>query len=325
MSLSEFDLIEKYFQKELGGRGVALGVGDDCALLNPPEGKALAVSCDTLVGGNHFPKNADPELIAERAMRVNLSDLAAMGAEPLWFTLALSLPSADSYWLDGFSRGLFKAANKYNCSLVGGDTTRGPLSITIQVMGAVDLDSSLRRDGARVGDMVYVTGELGDAAAAVAVIKKTLDVGKSAFSFFMSRYYRPTPKIAEGRLLSSIASAAIDISDGLVADLGHICKASGVGAVIDLDRIPVSEPLKKLASKEQIVKWTLSGGDDYQLCFTVPAEQTAMIEQMIDSKKLEAVAIGEITRGSKVISMSKGKEISLKQTGYQHFESKTDA
>ncbi|MGI1679750.1 MAG: thiamine-phosphate kinase [Cellvibrionaceae bacterium] len=325
MALNEFELIERFFQKELGGRGVALGVGDDCALLQPPEGKVLAVSCDTLVGGNHFPKNADPELIAERAMRVNLSDLAAMGAEPLWFTLALSLPSADSYWLDGFSRGLFQAANKYNCSLVGGDTTRGPLSITIQVMGAVDLESSLKRNGARVGDMVYVTGELGDAAAAVAVIKKTLDVGKSAFSFFMSRYYRPIPKIAEGRLLRGIASAAIDISDGLVADLGHICKASGVGAVIDLERIPVSEPLKKLASREQLAEWTLAGGDDYQLCFTVPADQTAIIEHMIDSKKLEAIAIGEITRGNKVVCMSKGKEISLKKTGYQHFESKKGA
>lgn len=345
MAISEFELIEKYFQKELGGKGVALGIGDDCALLNPPEGKTLAISCDTLVAGNHFPKNADPELIAERAMRVNLSDLAAMGAEPLWFTLALSLPSADSHWLDGFSRGLFQAANKYNCSLVGGDTTRGPLSITIQVMGAVDSENALKRDGARIGDMVYVTGDLGDAAAAVAVIKKNLHVGKSAFNFFMSHYYRPVPKIAEARLLQGIASAAIDVSDGLVADLGHICDASGVAAEIDLERLPISEPLKKLASREQIQQWTTAGGDDYQLCFTVPADQVAAIEHLVDSGKLKAVAIGEIVkremssdntglndenntatkRQQRVTCLRNGKIVSLEKTGFQHFESDSNA
>lgn len=320
MALNEFELIEKYFQRDLGGFGVALGIGDDCALLQPPEAKSMAVSMDTLVGGNHFPKNADPELIAERAMRVNLSDLAAMGAEPLWFSLGLTMPSADPHWLDGFSRGLFQAANLYNCSLIGGDTTRGPLSITIQVMGSVSTESALQRGNAKVGDTIYVTGYVGDGAAAVAVIKNELSVGKSAFNYFMSHYYRPTPRISEGQALRGIASAAIDISDGLMADLGHICKASGVGAVIDLERVPVSEAVKKLAKKEKLVEWALSGGDDYQLCFTVPEEHANDMERLIRQNKIAATAIGEITPGDDVTCMSKGRVLNVSAMGFQHFE-----
>lgn len=320
MALNEFELIEKYFQKELGAFGVSLGIGDDCALLQPPPAKSIATSMDTLVGGNHFPKNADPELIAERALRTNLSDLAAIGAEPLWFTLGLTIPSADHHWLDGFSRGLYHAANLYNCALVGGDTTRGPLSITIQVMGAVTLENALLRGNAKVGDTIYVTGKLGDGAAAVAVIKQELQVGKAAFNYFMSRYYRPTPKLVEGQMLRGIANSAIDISDGLMADLGHICRASGVGASIDLERIPMSEALTKLASKEQVLKWALSGGDDYELCFTVPAEQTSKIDTLIQQNKLSATAIGEIQHGSDVTCLNKGKVLTVTKTGYQHFD-----
>lgn len=321
MAVSEFELIEKYFRKELGGFGVSLGIGDDCALLQPPAAKSIATSIDTLVGGNHFPKNADPELIAERALRVNLSDIAAMGAEPLWFNLGLTIPSADHHWLDGFSRGLYQAAHLYNCVLTGGDTTRGPLSITIQVMGAVELDQALLRSNARPGDAIYVTGKLGDGAAAVAVIKQELQVGKAAFNYFMSRYYRPTPRIVEGQLLLGIANSAIDISDGLMADLGHICRASGVGAKIDLERVPVSEALTKLASKEQVIKWALSGGDDYELCFTVPADNIDKVERLIEQNKLAATAIGEIDRGDEVVCLNKGKVLSVNKTGFQHFES----
>ena len=318
--MNEFELIEKYFMRELGGYGVSLGIGDDCALLQAPAAKSLAVSVDTLVGGNHFPKNADPELIAERALRINLSDLAAMGAEPLWYTLALTIPSADPHWLDGFSRGLFQAAHLYNCTLVGGDTTRGPLCITLQVFGAVPLESALTRSGARVGDLIYVTGHVGDGAAAVAVIKQELQVGKAAFNYFMSRYYRPVPKIQEGQQLREFASAAIDISDGLMADLGHICRASGVGAVIELERVPVSEALKKLASTEQIIRWALSGGDDYQLCFTVPAEKVEFVDRLIEQNKLAATHIGEIVRDNDVTCLNKGKVLKVNKMGYQHFD-----
>ncbi|MCW8195195.1 thiamine-phosphate kinase [Proteobacteria bacterium 005FR1] len=325
MALNEFDLIEKYFQqRQPGAFGVSLGIGDDCALLMPPAGKALATTIDTLVAGNHFPENADPELIAERALRVNLSDMAAMGGEALWFTLALTLPSADAPWLDGFARGLFQAASEFHCALVGGDTTRGPLSITIQVMGAVELNQALLRGNARPGDLVYVTGTLGDAAAAVAVIRNRLKVGKAAFAYLMSHYYRPLPRLKEGQMLAGIASAAIDVSDGLLADLGHICKSSGVGALIDWERVPVSEALAKVARPEQVREWALSGGDDYQLCFTVPPAQALHVEQMVSQKRLSASQIGEIVRGEGVSCRYKGRPIALGKTGYQHFDIDTE-
>ncbi|GAB1255789.1 thiamine-phosphate kinase [Aurantivibrio plasticivorans] len=319
MAISEFDLINKYFKKDLGGYGVALGIGDDCALLNVPMGKTLATSMDTLVGGNHFPKNADPELIAERAMRVNLSDLAAMGAEPMWYTLGLTMPSADEYWLDGFTRGLFRAGQEFNCALVGGDTTRGPLSLTIQVMGAVELNSALQRSGARVGDRIYVTGTLGDGAAGVAVIKQELQVGKSAFNYFMGHYYRPTPRLKEGVMLRDLASAAVDISDGLMAELGHICTASGVGAEIRWEDVPVSEALNKLATEEQVVKWALTGGDDYELCFTVPENNVRQLEHLIAMNKIDATEVGVITGGRDVLCKNQGRVMSVSQSGFQHF------
>lgn len=320
MALGEFDIIRQHFMKELGAFGVALGIGDDCALLRVPSNDQLAVSMDTLVAGVHFPKNADPELIAQRALRVNLSDLAAMGARPLWFTLGLTLPKPDNPWLEGFSSGLFKVANEYDCALVGGDTTRGPLSITIQVHGSVDGEKALLRSNARPGDVVFATGKVGDGAAALAVLKKQLDVGTSAFDYFMNQYYFPTPRIKEGLLLSGIASAAIDISDGLVADLGHICEQSGTGAMVDVKRLPISDAVKKLAKAPQILKWALSGGDDYQLCFTVPKNRLARLEPLIEQGKIDATVVGEIVKGSGVTCLLDGKEIPVQVSGYQHFE-----
>ncbi len=320
MAMGEFELIRRYFQQESGAFGVVRGVGDDCALLSVPEGQQLAVSMDTLVGGVHFPPNADPELIAERALRVNLSDLAAMGAEPLWFTLGLTLPSADEAWVQSFARGLLRVAADFNIALVGGDTTRGPLTITLQVHGSVAPGRALLRGNAAVGDWVYVTGSVGDGAAALAVIKKQLEVGKSAFNYFMTRYYRPEPRIAFGQKLQGLANAAIDISDGLVADLGHICEESVVGARIDLGKLPLSEPVRKLVSLDKGVQWALSGGDDYELCFTVPQARIGELERLIEQKRLQATHIGEITRGSGVTCFYKGREVPLKRQGYQHFE-----
>lgn len=319
MSLGEFELIETYFRQESGGAGVALGIGDDCALLNVPAGQQLAVSMDTLVGDVHFPKNADPELIAERALRVNLSDLAAMGAEPLWFTLGLTLPKADPQWVKAFSQGLFRVAREYSVALVGGDTTRGNLSMTLQVHGAVKPGASLLRGNASPGDQIYVTGALGDGAAALAVIKQELGVGASAFNYLMDRYYRPQPQVETGRLLVGLAGAAIDISDGLIADLGHICEQSVVGASIHLEKIPLSEPVAQLVSFEQGLDWALSGGDDYQLCFTVSPEQVERLESLIDSGKIEAYPIGEITRGKGVACWYKGDRVVPSNNGFQHF------
>lgn len=319
MAVGEFELIQQYFVRLNTGRGVAMGIGDDCAILAVPEGKQLAVSMDTLVAGVHFPKNADPEKIAERALRVNLSDLAAMGAEPLWFTLGLTLPESDPNWLNGFSQGLFQVADKYNCALVGGDTTRGPLSITIQVHGALDVGAGLMRSGASVGDLVLVTGPLGDAAAALAVIKGELEVGEQAFRYFMDSFYRPEPKLQQGKLLAGIASAALDISDGLIADLGHICEQSMVGATIDIDRLPLSDAMKKRADPVQAIMWALGGGDDYQLCFTVPQDNFRELEALMERGKIDATVVGEIVSGDKVTCLKDGKPVSLPSKGYNHF------
>jgi len=318
----EFELIQQFFQREQAespAEGVLLGIGDDCALLQLPEGQQLAVSVDTLVADVHFPADADPELIAERALRTNLSDLAAMGAAPLWFTLALTLPRADEQWLRAFSRGLFNCARQFAIALVGGDTTSGPLSISIQVMGAVAPAQGLRRDGASPGDFVLVTNCLGDGAGALAVIQQRLEVAPEAQTYLLERFYRPVPRLKEAQLLRGIASAALDISDGLVADLQHICDASDVGAVLDVENLPLSPALLALSNQAQAREWALAGGDDYELCFTVPAEKMSELALLIAEGQLNATVIGEIIPGRKVICEWEGKPFALPKTGFQHF------
>jgi thiamine-monophosphate kinase len=319
---SEFQLIQQFFQREQAEQpaaGVLLGIGDDCALLQIPAGKQLAVSVDTLVADVHFPADADPELIAERALRTNLSDLAAMGADPLWFTLALTLPEANEEWLRSFSRGLFKCARQYGIALIGGDTTSGPLTITIQVMGAIQPQQTLRRDGANVGDFILVTHFVGDGAAALAAIQNTQIFFDEYVEYLQQRFYRPTPRLYESALIREIASSALDISDGLVADLQHICDASDLGAVIDVENLPLSPAVKSLHNDSQAYLWALSGGDDYELCFTVPPEKMADIAMLIAQGKLQATVIGEMIAGSKVICEYEGEAFELAKTGYQHF------
>lgn len=318
----EFQLIQQFFQREQAeqpAEGVLLGIGDDCALLQIPAGKQLAVSVDTLVAGVHFPVGADAELIAERALRTNLSDLAAMGADPLWFTLALTLPEANEDWLRSFSRGLFACAREYNIALVGGDTTSGPLTITIQVMGAVAPGAAMRRDGANVGDFVLITHSLGDGAAALAVIQDRISCDELSASYLHERFYRPVPRLQESALIRELASAALDVSDGLVADLQHICDASDVGAIIDVENLPLSSAVQSLNNQTQALEWALSGGDDYELCFTVAPEKIADIAMLIAQGKLNATVIGEIVPGNKVICEYEGEPFKLANTGYQHF------
>ena len=323
--MTEFDLIKRFFHHRSGVPSVVLGVGDDCALLQPPEGEQLAISIDTLVAGVHFPADAEPALIGERALRVALSDLSAMGAKPLWFTLALTLPEADENWLQAFSSGLMNAAGVYGCSLVGGDTTRGPLTISIQVHGSVSAGRALRRDGAGLDDLIYVTGDLGDGAAALAVIKNELTVGKAAHAYLMDRFYRPRPHIRTGELLAGVASAAIDISDGFLADLEHICQASNLGAVIDIGRLPVSEVVMAKATPAQREAWALGGGDDYQLCFTVPRKKAGLVETWIENKSLNATLVGKIVEHAGVQCFKEGRvypaATSAVARGYQHFGS----
>jgi thiamine-monophosphate kinase len=329
--MREFELIQQFFQheqadlllEEKAQASVALGIGDDCALLQLPANKQLALTVDTLVADVHFPADAKPEDIAERALRTNLSDLAAMGADPLWFTLALTLPKNSIYvseeWLRGFSRGLFRTANHYEIVLVGGDTTSGPLNITIQAMGAVDPHHALRRDGASVGDFVCVTNYVGDGAAALAVIQQRLKLTESHEHYLRERFYRPAPCLIEAGLLRSIASAALDISDGLVADLNHICEASDLGAVIDVENLPLSPALLSVNDLQQARKWALSGGDDYELCFTVPPEKMPELAMLIAQEKIKASVIGEIIAGRGVHCELEGEAYELDSAGYQHF------
>lgn len=320
--MGEFDLIRTFFQREQAENphaGVVLGIGDDCALLQMPSEKQLAISVDTLVADVHFPASADAEDIAERALRVNLSDLAAMGAEPLWFTLALTLPQIDEDWIRNFSRGLFRVAKEFNCALVGGDTTSGPLSLTLQVMGSVKPSFALRRDGASPGDYVFVTNYLGDGAAALAVIQERLHLDGEHEAYLRARFYRPQPRVREAVLLRGLASAALDISDGLVADLGHICAASDLAAVIAVEDLPLSPALNAVADLEQARRWALAGGDDYELCFTVPPENMPDVAMLIAEGKLQATVIGELIPGSGVICELDGKTFELTRPGYQHF------
>lgn len=267
MSVSEFDLIRQFFREATRSRDdVVLGIGDDCALLQPPPGELLAVSIDTLVEGRHFVAGVDPRALGHKALAVNLSDLAAMGARPAWATLALTLPAPDTGWLAAFMDGFGALAGAHGVQLVGGDTTRGPLTITIQVHGFVGATDALRRAGGRPGDRLCVSGTLGDAGLALAQAA----VGGTVASGLQARLDRPTPRVALGRLLAGRASAAIDISDGLLADLGHVCTASGTGARITLARLPLSPAV---AARAALGEWDspLRGGDDYELLFSVAA------------------------------------------------------
>ncbi|MGK2914087.1 MAG: thiamine-phosphate kinase [Porticoccaceae bacterium] len=316
----EFTLIRAFFaDRQAVVADVQLGIGDDCALLVPNPGEVLAVTTDTLVSGVHFPVDGPAEQIGQRALRVNLSDLAAMGAEPRWFQLALTLPVADDAWVEAFSRGLFAAAKAYSIALVGGDTTRGPLCITITAIGALPAGEALRRDGAKPGDRIYVTGTLGDGAAGLAVLSDRS--GQPHLNYLQQRYWRPSPRLAEGRLLRGLASAAIDISDGLLADLGHIAQRSGVGARIHTQRLPVAAPLRRYAHQTQWLDWALAGGDDYELCFTVPPANLDSVNALVASGRLAATPIGWIIAGAGVVCRDQlGRDRVVGRAGYDHFE-----
>lgn len=326
-AVNEFELIKRYLRDRRQHPSICLGSGDDCAVLQVPPGKQLAVSMDTLVADVHFPRDAPAQDIATRALCVNLSDLAAMGAQPLWFTLSLTLPKADEHWLQAFSRGLFQIAELYECILVGGDLSRGPLSITIQVHGAVDTKTPLSRRHAQVGDRVYVTGSLGDGAAALALLKdepayKTVAYKTEDKNYLHQRFYRPLPQCQVGQGLVGIASACIDISDGLLADLGHICEDSEVNARIEVEALPISPQVRALA-QEQAQTWALNGGDDYQLCFTVAQGNLEAFNARRAHWDTPITDIGVIVESTqnttRVNCYRQGKRIQLPLQGYQHF------
>jgi thiamine-monophosphate kinase len=320
--LSEFDIIERYFTPlSRSGRPsrAVLGIGDDCALIAPSPGTQLAVSSDMLVAGRHFFENVDPASLGYKSLAVNLSDLAAMGAAPLAFTLALALPSASEAWLEGFSSGLFRAAEEYGCELVGGDTTRGPLTISITIFGEVPLGIALRRDGAQVGDDIWVSGSLGDAAAGLAALRGELALTSPLREAAISRLEMPTPRVGLGIALRGVAHAAIDISDGLLGDLGHILKRSGVGALVDVDLLPLG-PTLQAQSAARAVALALNGGDDYELCFTAPVDRRDAVAAAALASTCPATRIGRITaQAGLVVVDGNGKQIAAPLRGFDHF------
>ncbi|MCX7032745.1 MAG: thiamine-phosphate kinase [Arenimonas sp.] len=313
----EFVLIDRIRARVRARADVVLGIGDDAALLRVPAGHELVVSCDTLVSGVHFPAETAPADIGWKALAVNLSDLAAMGATPAWCTLALTLPDADGDWVDAFLDGFLELAEQHDVALVGGDTTGGPLSITITAHGVVPEGQALRRDGARAGDEVWVTGSLGDAAGALAQWRAR---GPSSAKL-RHRLDRPTPRIEAGLALRGLATAAIDLSDGLAADLGHVLAASGVGARIDLGRLPTSRTLADHFDEAQRWPLQLSGGDDYELCFTAPASAAFAIEQALAACDVTATVVGVLVAQPGLhFTTPEGDDHVPSVAGYQHFQ-----
>lgn len=318
--LSEFDLIKRYFaQHSTSDPRIALGIGDDCALLNPSPGMQLAISTDMLVSGRHFFADADPVMLGHKCLAVNLSDLAAMGATPVAFTLALSLPEANPVWLEGFSQGLLALANQHRCSLIGGDTTKGPLTICITVFGELPPGSALRRDAAQVGDDIWVSGTLGDARLALAGYWKEIKLAAADHSLAAQRMHQPTPRIALGVALRGIANAALDISDGLIGDLGHILERSQVGASLHIDSLPAG-PVLSLQPLAKRREFTLSGGDDYELCFTAPIAQRAAVIAAGLASNTTVTRIGCIQQepGLRLLD-DFGQAVSLQLTSFDHF------
>lgn len=318
--MTEFELIARYFARQpIRRTDVALGIGDDCALLRPAPGLELAITTDLLVAGVHFQPDVDPAALGHKALAVNLSDLAAMGAEPAWFTLNLALPEADSDWLQRFSTGMFELAQRHEIVLVGGDTSRGPLVIGIQACGFVPQGQALVRGGARPGDRIFVTGELGDAALALEQRLGRLSLPAQDAAAIGTRLDRPVPRVAAGLALRGVASAAIDISDGLAADLGHVLEASGVGARIVLDRVPVSTVYRRHLA---VAGWelALARGDDYELCFTVPPMQLDRLRAMRERLGCPVTEIGEIVPGQRLEFIDAGGERWVpRRAGHDHF------
>jgi thiamine-monophosphate kinase len=319
--LSEFDLIKQYFNRPRPGRAV-LGIGDDCALLAPSPGMQLAISSDMLVEGRHFFAGADARLLGHKCLAVNLSDLAAMGATPTAFTLALALPEANRDWLEGFSNGLFALADAHACELVGGDTTKGPLNICITVFGEIAPGRALRRDAARAGDDIWISGTLGDARLALAGDLGEVALDEASRREAGARMHAPTPRVALGQALAQggLAHAALDISDGLIGDLGHILAASRVGAALEVDLLPAGPAL---ARQPQALRrrFTVAGGDDYELCFTAPRANREAILTAGASTGTAVTRVGrmEAEPGLRMVDAD-GAPLELDVRGWDHFQ-----
>lgn len=316
--MDEFHIIDRYFRSQRVRRDdVPLGIGDDAAVVRPAAGRELVVTTDVLVTGVHFPEDTEPEAIGHKALAVNLSDVAAMGAEPAWATMGLTLANADEAWLESFCAGFFGLAGEFDVQLIGGDVTRGPLNIAVQVIGIADEAGWLTRVGARENDLIYVSGTLGDAALGLQAAGDMVVAPGPDRAYFIDRLQRPSPRVALGRAIAPYATAAIDISDGLAADLGHICEASGVGAVVDVAALPVSSAYRRCLPQ---VGWepAISFGDDYELCFTVSPDNAELVERLGARWGPGITRIGRVS-GTSIQWMQGDKPYSVHGQGYQHF------
>lgn len=315
MELSEFDIIARYFTRQGAYRDdVVLGVGDDAALLKVPAARQLVVAVDTLVAGRHFPDDTAAFDIGWKALAVNLSDFAAMGATPAWATLSLTMPAVDKHWLQAFADGFYSLAEQYQVALVGGDTTRGPLSVSVQLQGYIEPGKVLRRDAAKPGQALFVSGTLGDAACALHQLQSG-----AVDAFVFERLNRPEPRVALGQLLGGVAAAAIDVSDGLLADLGHILEASRCGATLYPERLPASAALQNLPAGD-VLEYQCNGGDDYELCFSVAPEQRAQLDALLQQQALSVAEIGVIDAQPGLrCKFADGRIITPAIHGFDHF------
>jgi thiamine-monophosphate kinase len=321
--LGEFELIRRFFVRNQGTRresGVILGIGDDAALLDLPKGVDLVAAVDTIVEGRHFPQDADARSIGHRALAVNLSDIAAMGATPLWATLALTLPNVDLEWLTRFAKGFLDLADAHGVALVGGDTTRGPLTVSVQILGQVPHGTALRRSGAQAGDLLAVSGTLGDAAAGLAMLKTSPpSAGRRDVEELIRRFDYAEPRVQLGLSARGIATAAMDLSDGLVGDLPKLAQASGLAARVSVERLPLSAAMRAAVSAKQALDWALAGGDDYELLLAVPVARFAELKAAADRLNLMLTTIGELCDGVGVTWSLNGKDFVPRASGFDHF------
>jgi thiamine-monophosphate kinase len=318
--MNEFDLIEKYFKNSLSRADVILGSGDDCAIVEVPAGQQLALTTDTLVSGVHFPNDALPFDIGYKVLAVNLSDLAAMGATPAWVAMALTLPDINNAWLRDFANGFFALLSLFDLQLIGGDLTRGPLSITVQALGFLPQGRAVTRSGARVDDLIYVSNTLGDAGLALRFLRGEVNVAAQFQEKILARLNRPEPQVKLGKKLLGLASAAIDISDGLAGDLNHILKKSQVGAIITVDDLPLSPALIQSVTHEEAISLALNAGDDYELCFTTAPENAKQIAQLAVETDTALTCIGKVTAAKTfTFKFKNGNLYDGKTAGFTHF------
>ncbi|MCU4136780.1 thiamine-phosphate kinase [Buchnera aphidicola (Sitobion miscanthi)] len=323
MKYTEFEIISQYFHRDKKKYFNEIkGIGDDSALIKIPKNDILAISTDTLVEGTHFLKSISPTDLAYKTIAVNLSDLAAMGANPKWITLSITMPKSDSLWLQKFSNSFFKTLNKYNMHLIGGDTNCGPLSITLSVYGLIKKKTTLLRSNANIGDLIYVTGTLGESAAGLFLLKKKIFIKNSSIrNHLIKKHLNPIPRICEGIALGKIANAAIDISDGLVSDLGHILKSSQCGANINLNTLPISNILINNFQRKYCLDWALHAGEDYELCFTIPKKNIKKLNVIKKNFSVDFTCIGYITPIENGFNLFRNKnKILFKKKGFNHFD-----